>query len=79
MKKIKVIFNLEKDYRVEVYDDKGFKEETQDINQEELGEVVDEICMLATGNKEDSESLKQTLRYIYTSGLMKTMSINIGE
>lgn len=79
MKKIKVIFNLEKDYRVEVYDDKGFKEETQDINQEELGEVVDEICMLATGNKEDSESLKQTLRTIYSVGQMKSMSINIGE
>lgn len=78
MKTVKVIFNLEEDFRIEVYDERGFKESSHDINQSQLGEEIDTICSLATTSDKEKEDLKSTLRTCYQLGLMKNLQMKIG-
>lgn len=42
--KYKVILNLEEDYRLEVYDNKGFKDKVIDLKLDDMKEVVKDMC-----------------------------------
>jgi len=50
--------NLEYDYRLEVIKPNGFIKDKYDINQEELVENMNDLCLLVTGNEEDADRLK---------------------
>ena len=42
--KYKVVLNLEEDYRLEVYDNKGFKDKVIDLKLDDMKEVVKDMC-----------------------------------
>lgn len=75
MSDIKIRLNMEVGYRVERITDRGFIDFQQDINKEELGECIGDICMLATGDEEDAERLKDMLRFGYTHLKAQTFTL----
>lgn len=79
MDKYRIIMNLEVGFRLEVIKPNGFIRDKYDINQEELGENIDDLCLLVTGDKEDAEKLKEMLRFGYTHMKAKSFTFSLKE
>lgn len=79
MDKYRIILNLEVGFRLEVINPNGFVRDKYDINQEELGENIDDLCLLVTGDKEDAEKLKEMLRFGYTHMKVKSFTFSLKD
>ncbi len=58
---VKIVFNLERDYRVEMIDNFGVVKSSMDINQEQLQEVMKELI----------DKLEVDMDYVLTLMIMK--------
>lgn len=74
--KYKLVMNLEKDYRLEVINSNGFIKDKYDLNQEEMKDVINDMCTECTDNDKDKELLLGTLREAYSLFNLKSISIN---
>ena len=62
---VKIVFNLERDYRVEMIDNLGKVKSSMDIDKEQLQEVMKELI----------DKLEVDMEYVLTMMIMKPKSM----
>lgn len=74
--KIKIMFNLEVGYRVQLLNENSFVKSSEDISSEELPEVMRELAGM-TG--EDVDDMLVQLRRYYELFNLKSMTFDVKE